>query len=193
MEPLRNGAYYHFYTRGNNRADLFREERNYYYFLGLYRWHIAPVAETYTYCLLRNHLHLLIRTRDSSPKTPSRAFSNLFNAYARAFNKVYRRTDALFQRPFRRIEVTTEEYLQRLIVYIHHNPERHGFVHDFREWPYSSYHALSSAIPTSLQRQSVIGWFQTLDQFVDAHARDDTMPSMEITVDADDQDLADVD
>ena len=82
IQPLRNSAYYHIYTRGNNRADLFREERNYRYFLSLYHRHIAPVAETYAYCLLRNHFHLLIRTRDSTPKTPSQAFSNLFNAYA---------------------------------------------------------------------------------------------------------------
>lgn len=159
MQPLRNGAYYHIYTRGNNRASLFREARNYPYFLDLYRQHILPIAETYAYCLLGNHFHLLVRTHDITAKPPSKAFSYLFNACARAYNKAYGRTNTLFQRPFRRIEVTTEAYMLRLIGDIHRNPQCHGLVRDFRAWPYSSYSTLTSMHPTALQRAAVITWF----------------------------------
>ena len=53
--PLEYGQYYHIYNRGNNGENLFFEERNYPYFLKLYAHHILPVADTYAYCLLRNH------------------------------------------------------------------------------------------------------------------------------------------
>ncbi|MBF8283376.1 MAG: hypothetical protein HW378_2291 [Anaerolineales bacterium] len=62
--PLHPGQYYHIYNRGNNRENVFREERNYPYFLKLYAKYIEPIAETYAYCLLRNHFHLLVRIRE---------------------------------------------------------------------------------------------------------------------------------
>ena len=61
LEP---GQYYRIFNRGNNREKLFVEERNYRYFLELYAKHIMPVAETYAYCLLRNHFHILVRIQD---------------------------------------------------------------------------------------------------------------------------------
>jgi hypothetical protein len=162
--PLQWGTYYHIYNRGNNHENIFREERNYHHFLKLYAHHIEPIAGTYAYCLLRNHFHFCVRTRapEEAPpeaKDPSQYFSNFFNAYAKAFNKTYCRCGALFQRPFGRIEVSSEAYLQRLIIYIHQNPQRHGFLSDFREWPYSSYHSLLCEKPTRLLRHEVLDWF----------------------------------
>ena len=89
-------------------------------------------------------------------RKPSQHFSNLFNAYAKAFNKAYHRTGALFQRPFGRIEVASDAYFVYLVVYIHQNPQKHGFVEDFRTWLYSSYQALLSTKPTRLRREDVI-------------------------------------
>ena len=57
------GHYYHIYHRGNNREIIFREERNYRYFLKRYAKYIEPVAFTYAYCLLSNHFHLAIRVK----------------------------------------------------------------------------------------------------------------------------------
>ena len=169
-EPLRHGAYYRIYTRGNNRIDLFREARNYPYFLGLYHTHMYPVVETYAYCLLKNHFHLLVRVRDQTAKLPSKSFSNLLNAYARAFNTMYRRTDALFQSPFRRIPITSNTHLLRLVVYIHRNPQRHGMICDFHEWPHSSYHAMLARSPTLLQRDTTLTWFDGRAGFLAAHS-----------------------
>jgi putative transposase len=189
--PLEPGKYYHVYNRGNNRENIFNEERNYAYFLKLYAYHIAPITDTYAYCLLRNHFHLFVHVKDLtgfptpdeapdgkrssatienlSGLDPSQAFSNFFNAYAKAFNKMYKRSGALFQRPFGRIEVTTEVYLYRLVTYIHQNSQRHGFVADFREWPYSSYHTLLSEKATHLKREDVLEWFGGRDSLVAVH------------------------
>jgi len=179
--PLQYGKYYHIFNRGNNRENIFVEERNYRYFLQLYAKHVMPIADTYAYCLLRNHFHFLVRIKtveeqdltglgeSGLPKKPSQHFSNLFNAYAKAFNKAYHRTGALFQRPFGRIEVASDAYFVYLVIYIHQNPQKHGFVEDFRTWPYSSYQALLSTKPTRLRRDDVLEWFQGLDHFEDVH------------------------
>ena len=57
----------------------------------------------------------------------------------------------------------------RLITYIHHNPQKHGLIADFRDWPYSSYHALCSTRPTGLRRDEVLGWFDGPAQLRAAH------------------------
>jgi putative transposase len=180
--PLQYGKYYHIFNRGNNQENIFIEERNYRYFLRLYAKHIMPAADTYAYCLLRNHFHFLVRIKiveeqeltglgdpSALPRKPSQQFSNLFNTYAKAFNKTYHRTGTLFQRPFGRIEVTSDSYFMQLVTYIHQNPQKHGFVSDFRTWPYSSYQALLSTKPTRLQRDDVLTWFQGVDHFEDVH------------------------
>jgi hypothetical protein len=72
-------------------------------------------------------------------KYVSDQFSNFFNAYAKSINKAYGRTGSLFQHPFGRVPITTDRQFWNVIAYIHQNPEKHGFVKDFRDWKYSSY------------------------------------------------------
>jgi len=182
-------SYYHIFSRGNNRQNIYIETRNYDYFMKLYRKFIDPVAETFAYCMLRNHFHLLIRTRTAEEqeqiflteqipskyvtsfqvRDPSRQFGNLFNAYAKAINKAYGLTGSLFQHPFGRTVVAANSHFMRLIIYIHFNPQKHGFVEDFRDWPFSSYRALISETPTHLARDEVREWFGNLDSFLSDH------------------------
>ncbi|MEJ5309663.1 MAG: hypothetical protein WHX52_07810 [Anaerolineae bacterium] len=172
--PLQPGRFYHIYNRGNNGENLFLEERNYRYFLQLYIQHVHPVVDTYAYCLLRNHFHLLVRIKDLSGlgnltdlKPPHQYFSNFFNAYTKAINKAYGRTGALFERPFHRVEVIGAAYFRNVVAYIHRNPQHHGFVDDFREWPYSSYDVVLSDKSTRLQRDVVLEWFGGPQEFMD--------------------------
>jgi REP element-mobilizing transposase RayT len=170
--PLEHNTYYHIFNRGNNRENIFKEERNYAYFLKPYAHHIMPVADTFAYCLLPNHFHLLIRIKSVGEieetlkvsetirvLSPSQQFSNLFNAYTKAVNKAYQRTGSLFEHPFGRIPVASEPYFTQLITYIHQNSQRHGLIDDFRRWPYSSYRTLFSDKPTQLKRDIVVQWF----------------------------------
>ena len=90
---------------------------------------------------------------------PSQQFGNLFNAYAKAINKAYQRTGSLFQSPFGRVPVASDAHWIRLITYIHQNPQKHRFVDDFGDWPYSSYHAFLSQAATRLKRDEVLAWF----------------------------------
>src|SRR4029078_11822602 len=59
--PLLYDTYYHIYNRGNNRENIFVQERNYEHFLNLYAKYIEPVADTFAYCMLRNHYHVTVR------------------------------------------------------------------------------------------------------------------------------------
>ena len=100
-EPLQYGLTYHIFNRGNNGETIFREERNYRHFLQLYAQHVRPIADTYAYCLLPHHFHLLVSMKEESSlsprdrKPPSQHFSNLFNACARAFNRAHGRRGSL--------------------------------------------------------------------------------------------------
>ena len=176
--PLQPGVYYHIYNRGNNGEDIFREERNYAYFLKLYAQHILPVADTLTYCLMRNHFHLLIYVRVDvmNQKTAakgmspiSQGFADLFKAYTQAINKAHARTGSLFEHPFHRRPVTENAYFNNLVVYIHQNPQKHGFVKDFRDWRYSSYHTLMSDGASRLKRAKLMEQFAGREQFDEAH------------------------
>lgn len=173
--PLENGKYYHIYNRGINSDTLFKDSDNYNYFLRLYDTHIDPIAETYAWCLMKNHFHFLVRIKDVNEiKTaikiqPSQSFSNLFNAYTKSFNKRYNRHGALFERPFRRKWVKYDTYFQNLIVYIHNNPVHHNICNHPLEYAWSSYISCLSDKPTKLKRQEVIEIFNDTDNFKFVH------------------------
>ena len=180
--PLEPGHFYHIYNRGNNRENIFIEERNYHYFMQMYQKYILPVCDTFAYCLMRNHFHILVRvkelqnqtsevfkTSEVSSKAIAQQFSNFFNSYAKSINTTYKRTGSLFQNRFGRIEVDSDRYFAQLIHYIHFNPQKHGFVEDFRQYPYSSYPAIVSEKPTRLCKEEVLKCFQGKDNFVQIH------------------------
>ena len=176
--PLEQKNFYHIYNCGINGENLFREEDNYKYFLQLYDKHINPVADTYAWCLMKNHFHLLIKIKALTGfqnlsglkiKPPHQYFSNLFNAYSKAINKRYNRHGSLFERPFKRKLIDSEEYLQTVVVYIHNNPINHGFVHHTADWPWSSYTTCLSSESTKLKRNEVIEMFDDVDNFKSVH------------------------
>ena len=98
-------------------------------------------------------------------------FSNFFNAYAKTINKAYGRTGSLFQHPFGRVPITSNRQFWNVIAYIHQNPQKHGFVKDFREWKYSSYGVILMEKPTVLKRIEVMKWFGTKEDYLSLHTQ----------------------
>ncbi len=82
---------------------------------------------------------------------------------------MYSRTGRLFSEHFGRIEVSSDHYFSNLIFYIHYNPQEHGFVDDFRHWPWSLFGALSSDRSTHLCRCAVMDWYGGEREFVAFH------------------------
>jgi REP element-mobilizing transposase RayT len=191
--PLKAGRTYHIWTHANGDENLFRSKENYNYFLEKYQYHVHPVVDTFAYCLMPNHLHLMVRVKSpkevlefvrKKKKNPnlqgfenlggfsnaiSRQFSNLFNAYTKAFNKKYNRKGSLFMPNFRRKLIHSDEYFIRLIAYIHNNPIHHGFTENLSDWPFSSWHAYTLDKLTKIQKEEAMNWFGDLKNLKATH------------------------
>jgi putative transposase len=189
--PLLPNRYYHIYNHANGNENLFLNRENYRYFLQRYATFINPIADTFAYCLMPNHIHFLIRikqevdlqnayqTKKNNPDTIlpsntishfiSREFASLFSSYSQSFNIQQNRRGSLFMPNFKRKLVQTEAYFTQLVYYIHANPVHHGFVKELSAWDYSSYHAFLSRKNTHLQRDEVLSWFGNIDYFKAFH------------------------
>lgn len=139
---------------------------------------MSSAVDTYAYCLLGNHFHLLIRIPEDIDLTAfekssngvdratlsthdiiSHQFQKFFQSYAMAFNKQQSRTGTLFQTPFKRALIDSDAYFTQLLYYIHPKPQLQGLIEDFRDWKWSSYNSLLSDKPSKLKKQEVIKWF----------------------------------
>lgn len=142
---LKWGRSYHIYNRGNNRGQVFFEMDNYDYFMRLYKSYMAKLADLYAYCLLPNHFHLLLRINDDGEQITkgegmvSRKFGIFLGTYVKAINNRYQRTGSLFEGRYQRKEIGSENQFFSALVYIHQNPQKHGVVERFQDWPFSSY------------------------------------------------------
>jgi REP element-mobilizing transposase RayT len=182
---LEEGKYYHIYNRGNNSQPIFFENENYRYFLQLIKKYLEPVADIYSYCLIKNHYHLLIRvkpvneinaekltyTTKDKPKKVSVTLqlSHLFNAYTQAINKRFNRTGSLFEPKFHRIEIDTDEYLIQSILYIHNNPVKHNVCKQAKDYFWSSYNPILSNTNENKDFGHVLYLFGGRENFIIAH------------------------
>ncbi len=185
VTPIIAGNYYHIYNKGNNGENIFFDTDNYYHFLKLYAKYINPIADTYAWCLLKNHFHIAVRIKTSEeifedelsyttvekPKVidASKQFSHFLNAYTQAINKKHKRTGKIFQSKFKRKLIDSEEYLKKLIYYIHNNPVQHGFCKSMNLYPWSSYETIISTKNTNLKRNEVVDMFGNISNFIEFH------------------------
>jgi REP element-mobilizing transposase RayT len=181
IESIDQGFYYHIFNQGINKENLFYTAENYKYFLRLYTKYVHPVVHTYAWCLMPNHFHLLVyiktnqeindkelryRTVDKpSQVSASKQFSILFKSYAQSINKQNNRVGSLFRKPFKRIKVNNDDYLKRLIYYIHNNPVHHGFEKKLIDYEWTSYYSIISQEESNIQRSKVIELFHDIDNF----------------------------
>ena len=63
MEKLQPNCSYHIFNHANGFENIFTVDDNYRFYLDKYQQYILPIAETYAYCLLPNHFHLVVRIR----------------------------------------------------------------------------------------------------------------------------------
>lgn len=180
--PLNEGFYYHIYNRANGDENLFFKQENYLCFLRKYDEYFSDCLETYSYCLLPNHFHFLVRVKDrisplkvgqkfyeGAEKVISEKFRRFFMAYAKAINKQQGRNGSLFQKNYKRKLVDSEDYYSRLIYYIHANPQTHGIVNDFKHYPHSSYGRILLERPTKLFKADVLDWFGSKKDYIGFH------------------------
>ena len=137
---------YHVILRGVNKQDIFENEKDYLKFLNLMERVVFPVDETgrpippllviYAYCLMPNHVHLLVREQKCRV---SDAIKSISGTYAGYFNKKYGHVGHLFQDRFRSEVVNDWEYFVTLLRYIHQNPVSGGLADNVRYYRWSSW------------------------------------------------------
>jgi REP-associated tyrosine transposase len=131
------GAVQNIYARGVDRCAIFRddEDRHRYIELLAYvvrRWKWDCLA----YCLMTNHIHLLVRTPEP---TMGRGMHFLHTFYAQEFNQKYDRVGHLFQSRYGSNRIRTPDRLRSAIEYIAANPVTAGLCESPADWRWSSH------------------------------------------------------
>src|SRR5690242_1305208 len=133
------GALYHVISRGIERRDLFRDDRDRERYLSILERSVERFRfRLYAYCLMGNHIHLALETG----KIPlSRVMRSINTSYAGYFNVRHKRSGYLFQGRYKAFLVDKDEYLLSLIRYIHLNPVRAGIADRPEAYEWSSHRA----------------------------------------------------
>lgn len=161
---------YHAMIRGINRQDIFLDREDRVMFLEKF----SAVKErsecsVYAYCLMSNHVHLLIAERT---ETVGQIIKRLGSSYVYWYNKKYGRVGHLFQGRFHSEAVESEAYLLAALRYIHQNPVNAGMAQGCESYPWSSYHdymrsgkSTTTLTDTELALEIIGGW----PQFTEFH------------------------
>ncbi|KHE66781.1 transposase [Halobacillus sp. BBL2006] len=118
------GAIYHITARGNRKEDIFLDSKD----RNMYLKYLKETKHDchfhiHAYCLMSNHVHLLMET-PSIP--PGQILQRLHLKYSKYFNSRYRHVGHLFQDRYHSEIILGHHYFKRACFYIHQNPEKAG-------------------------------------------------------------------
>lgn len=163
---------YHVMQRGADKQIIFETERDYIFYLkklGEYKkeYNIKLLA----YCLMENHLHMLVKTE--SLANLSIMMQRLGTSYARHYNEKYFHAGYVFQGRFRCEQVESEGYLYTCIRYIHNNPVKAGISsRDTYKWSSFNDYLMGKGIT---DRDIVMSLVSDINAFVKmSNIKDDT-------------------
>ena len=150
---------HHVYARGNAQQAIFRgaaDREDYLSILGRVirrmRWHCL------SYCLMTNHVHLLVETDE--PTLPT-GMQRLHGLYGQNFNERHGRTGHVFQGRYGNVPVTSDEQLWATIAYIVRNPVEAGLCDSADGWRWSSHAAvIGQAAPPWLDAARLLRCFE---------------------------------
>ncbi|WP_324324420.1 transposase [Sporomusa sphaeroides] len=129
--------------RGNERKDIFLDDADRVKFLDvLYTKKADEGCSLYAYCLMDNHIHLVVREGTDSI---ARLIKRVGSSYVRYFNQKYKRVGHLFQDRYKSENIETDSYLLTVIRYVHQNPRKAGIT-EHQKYRWSSYHAYLEAL-----------------------------------------------
>jgi REP element-mobilizing transposase RayT len=120
------GAFYHVFSRGNNKQVTFRDEQDFRMYLErLDRYRDRYNFILYAFVLMPNHIHFLLET---GQMPLSKIMQGIQQSYTYYFHKRHKTVGHLFQGRYKAIICDRETYLLELVRYIHLNPVRKGLV-----------------------------------------------------------------
>jgi REP element-mobilizing transposase RayT len=155
------GALYHATSRGNARQKIFRSDKDRSYLIEL----LAGVADRfqwlcYAYCLMDNHYHLVIETREANL---SKGMRQLNGVYTQKCNWKHHKTGHLFQGRYKATIVDRDPYLLELCRYVVLNPVRAHAAENLEDWKWSSYRATAGIddVPPFLAADRLLAQFSS--------------------------------
>jgi REP element-mobilizing transposase RayT len=147
--PLRiefAGAIYHVTSRGDRREDIVIDDTDRLLLLAVLGQAMERFdAQALSYCLMSNHYHFVLHTRQANL---SRLMRHVNGVYTQAFNRRHDQGGHLFQGRFKAILVDRESYLLEVCRYVELNPVRAGLVARAGDWAWSSYRAHIGVTPS---------------------------------------------
>ncbi|MDY3927837.1 MAG: transposase [Clostridia bacterium] len=128
---------YHIMLRGINRQIIFEVSADYTKFIEtLDRYKAISGYKVFAYCLMSNHIHMLIK---ADKEEPDLIMKRISCSYVYWYNSKYYRSGHLFQDRFRSEPVETDEYFLTVLRYIHQNPIKAKLVDNIGDYEFSSY------------------------------------------------------
>ena len=167
---------YHVMLRGINQQQIFQDEEDNLKFLQIVK-ECKAISEfkLFAYCLMENHVHLLIK----EGKEPIELiFKRIGNRFVYWYNTKYKRVGHLFQDRYRSEPVESDEYFLTVLRYIHQNPVKAGIVKSCVKYRFSSYNEYikeSKIIDDELAKEML-----TKEEFVKYHEKEETASCLEI-------------
>jgi len=160
MRRLSESGIYHIMIRGNERKKLFFDDEDREKFIDILCEKKKEQGYLiYAYCLMDNHVHLLIKEEKD---TIARIMKRINTSYAYYFNKKYQRVGHVFQDRFKSEPVETDAYLLAAVRYIHHNPVKANIVENASQYKWSSFNSYiyqDKLTKNFIERNFVLGMF----------------------------------
>lgn len=129
-------SFYHIVNRGSGKQIIFEDDSDRAYFMKRLNAVIADnEGRLLAWCLMDNHFHLLVEIPHDRLST---LMHRIQTSYAGYFNRVHGRVGQLFGSRFKSEPVEDDEYLMKLVRYIHENPVKADLPQGLR-YPWSSY------------------------------------------------------
>ena len=132
---------YHILSRGNNRQDIFKDERDYKKYIEIIQKYKEKYRfKLYHYVLMRNHVHLVLEPTDRGGSL-AEVMKGINLSYAQFYKGRYKHIGHFWQDRYKSIIISRDDYLLACGSYVELNPVRAGIVKDPRDYKWSSYNA----------------------------------------------------
>ena len=131
-------SFFHVITQGINKSYIFdKPEDIKYYIKIMYKLLKEHNIKIIAYCVMNNHVHMLIKTNYLSEL--SKYMQRLNTTFGKYYNKKYNRVGYVFRDRYKSEGIYSEEHLNNCIQYIYNNPVKAGICLKPSDYPYSNY------------------------------------------------------
>ncbi|MBX9781891.1 MAG: hypothetical protein K2X48_01225 [Chitinophagaceae bacterium] len=197
--PFHFHQHYHITFRSIDGIPLFKTINERSFFLEKWKRFTEMIFETWAYCLLSNHTHIIIQIKsqeqiiealsqlmddsksiavkkfleqpseDLFQRAVERQINSFMVSYANTYNNYSERKGGVFQQPFRRSLIADDAHLQQAVICTHANAQKHRLVKNFIDYPHHSYHSILNGNTTFVNVQAVLAFFGSRENFIQRH------------------------